>query len=157
MRLCRHHRLPDGLGFIFDARQLDLRKRALRLPHVALRSVFTNGFVAAAAPPHSHELFAHAQAESLTAEGVFAIQHLRAGGPILSHGLGAYLNLCQVTNPSSTDATQLSSPKDFEAFALCAATPSVMQKHVAALPGKAHHRQILLTPRGTSSFVVERV
>mmetsp|Transcript_22287 Transcript_22287/g.51292 ORF Transcript_22287/g.51292 Transcript_22287/m.51292 type:complete len:115 (-) Transcript_22287:372-716(-) len=99
------------------------------------------------------------QAEALTAEGVFAVQHLRKGGPILSHGLGAYLNLCQVSiaAPVSADATQPSTPKSFEEFALCTATPSVMQKRVAAPPGKAHHRQILLTPKSTGSFVVERI
>lgn len=152
-----HKRLQDGLGFIFDVRQFALRKNAVGLPHLALRSLLTNGFVAAAPPPHPHELFLNAQAEALTSEAVFAVQQRGQGGPVLSHGLGAYLNLCQVEAPAADSSPRPTSGKGYEGFAVCAATPSVMQKRVAALPGKAHHRQLQLENKKTGWFIVERV
>jgi len=115
---------------------------------VALRSLLSGGIVAVAAPPDKRHLLLHAQAESVSADAVIAIQPPKKAGTLTSIGLGGYLNLCQLEEGGSS-ATK--------ALALCAGAPTTMEQAVALPIGKPHHRQLLMSKRATAEFVIEYV
>ena len=126
----------------FDQEQAALLKRSEALPHVALVSELSHGFVSVKQPPQKLELFVDGHAESLSLASIFAVAH-SGSGTILSVGLGSLLNLCQLHEGTH------------EPPAVCGAHPTVLKTRAAAPPGHSHHRRLLLTPQPTSQFVIE--
>jgi hypothetical protein len=114
------------------------------MPHFALQSTLTQGFLAIDGPPHKDALFARADQGVLSLSSAFALP--RTGrGAIIARGTGSYLNICQKA--------------EGQPYSLCAGTPSVMKPPRVTHPSKTaeHHRRLLLTPSASSEFVVEIV